>query len=603
MSAHDIYGTLVDLDVLFARRDSARNIIGARLGDSDAGVVTENSVSFSERLVTSKGSAIAKESDRFNLLRRAKKFISLVPSFLGSIDSTRPRGFPVLAWVSGRNTVVGAIRSRVGYIYVAMTSGVCGVTGPSHTSGSVSDGGVTWRYLGTDPHQWQANFDYSAAGYGIGTYINNLGSMYILLTPGISAGATGPNTNSSDITDNAAHWCRVQQRWVDTVRGVGTNGTGGNDGLSHLTPWGNLYNASGSATTHYSANDNTHYWIAAGSHFEGNCDNTMTQYGVISMSQGFTSLTVYDPVTGNEILDQPNIFSRALDLQWVTETEKRTKYFSVTCNARGRSSDDYTGTKGGGITGGGFGGATKSGKVRGAYIYDCAYGALNVGGNPTNTTYEDIIIEDTYTPAGVETGEGVGITCSAGTASGMLLRNIGVAGSGIDGIWLSADPGPTNFTMQDIVILQAPTNKSNTQHADGLQMGKYCGTSTINRMIIDHDMSGVSYTDAVSDPIGSAFITEDSGSSGSFSLTMRDCIICSNSTTLNLWTNAIPGIYNSLLYTERPASNPVRVTGLRYNTAGTLTDCVEVRAGLLFVDAVTSGITPTIAGSGRIVRA
>jgi len=41
MSANDIYGTLVDLDVLFAKRNSAKIVTGVRRGDEDVPVVTK----------------------------------------------------------------------------------------------------------------------------------------------------------------------------------------------------------------------------------------------------------------------------------------------------------------------------------------------------------------------------------------------------------------------------------------------------------------------------------------------------------------------------------------------------------------------------------
>ena len=51
------------------------------------------------------------------------------------------------AWASGQTVAVGAFRSSGSKAYQATTAGTTGATAPSHTSGSVSDGGVTWLWL------------------------------------------------------------------------------------------------------------------------------------------------------------------------------------------------------------------------------------------------------------------------------------------------------------------------------------------------------------------------------------------------------------------------------------------------------------------------
>lgn len=50
-------------------------------------------------------------------------------------------------WASGQSITSGERRRYGANAYLATTSGTTGATAPTHTSGSVSDGGVTWSYL------------------------------------------------------------------------------------------------------------------------------------------------------------------------------------------------------------------------------------------------------------------------------------------------------------------------------------------------------------------------------------------------------------------------------------------------------------------------
>ncbi len=51
-------------------------------------------------------------------------------------------------WVTATAMVIGEYRSNAGHIYSSAAAGTTGATAPTHTSGSVSDGTVTWDYVG-----------------------------------------------------------------------------------------------------------------------------------------------------------------------------------------------------------------------------------------------------------------------------------------------------------------------------------------------------------------------------------------------------------------------------------------------------------------------
>lgn len=54
---------------------------------------------------------------------------------------------------------------------------------------------------------WQPNFNYAAAGFGLGTLVTNNGLLYVLTVAGTSAGSGGPTGQApSGITDNTATW-------------------------------------------------------------------------------------------------------------------------------------------------------------------------------------------------------------------------------------------------------------------------------------------------------------------------------------------------------------------------------------------------------------
>jgi len=52
------------------------------------------------------------------------------------------------AWVTGTAVFAGEYRSNAGRVYSAAAAGTTGATAPTHTSGSVSDGTVTWDHVG-----------------------------------------------------------------------------------------------------------------------------------------------------------------------------------------------------------------------------------------------------------------------------------------------------------------------------------------------------------------------------------------------------------------------------------------------------------------------
>lgn len=60
------------------------------------------------------------------------------------------------SWVTGTVYAAGAIRAGNGYVYRTAAGGTSGATRPSHSTGSASDGGVTWTVY-TEPYPCEAS--------------------------------------------------------------------------------------------------------------------------------------------------------------------------------------------------------------------------------------------------------------------------------------------------------------------------------------------------------------------------------------------------------------------------------------------------------------
>lgn len=77
-------------------------------------------------------------------------------------------------WVTNTAVVAGTYCFYNGSIYTTTSGGTTGATAPTHTTGSASDGGVTWTYY-SDPYQrFLADTDESL----FGDYVTKLGVMW-----------------------------------------------------------------------------------------------------------------------------------------------------------------------------------------------------------------------------------------------------------------------------------------------------------------------------------------------------------------------------------------------------------------------------------------
>jgi Flp pilus assembly protein TadG len=159
-------------------------------------------------------------------------------------------------WTSGeKGILIGICRMNNGSIYSATTSGTSGSTAPTHTTGTASDGAVTWAYrrpsypttAGNNPVScpvWQRGESVtsgacrfapncpnwaSGESIGIGDCRISNSKIYTATTSGTTSGAVGPSHSSGTSVSGGISWKYRSASYV----GVG----------------GNIYVASSSGTT------------------------------------------------------------------------------------------------------------------------------------------------------------------------------------------------------------------------------------------------------------------------------------------------------------------------------------------------------------------
>lgn len=140
-----------------------------------------------------------------------------------------------LPWVTGEAIAGGDYRKNSGKVYVAKSSGTTGATGPTHSTGAVSDGAVSWAYVGLElavptlegttvfdgslnPPAWSAG-----KSVQIGDARYNGTRCYRSRTAA-NTGATAPTHSSGAASDGSVTWEYIGERDTGVpLRGVDIN--------------------------------------------------------------------------------------------------------------------------------------------------------------------------------------------------------------------------------------------------------------------------------------------------------------------------------------------------------------------------------------------
>ncbi len=133
-------------------------------------------------------------------------------------------------WASGQSIATGDCRTNGGRIYSAQSSGTSsGTSGPTHTSGTTTSGGISWRYRTT-----------SFTGIGHNIYISTNG------TPA-TTGNLAPVHTSGTTSDGNVSWQLVSnwgRQWA-SGQSIGTTGTSN----MRSNPWYFYYDPRTTGTT------------------------------------------------------------------------------------------------------------------------------------------------------------------------------------------------------------------------------------------------------------------------------------------------------------------------------------------------------------------
>jgi len=119
-------------------------------------------------------------------------------------------------WLASTAFAVGQYCTNGGNTYKCTGAGTSASSGgPTTTAAGITDGSVTWDYVGTSSDTWQASHAYAA-----GAAVVKGGNWYVCSIAGTSAASGGPSGEGNDITDGTVHWDYVgPDAFFDVVLG------------------------------------------------------------------------------------------------------------------------------------------------------------------------------------------------------------------------------------------------------------------------------------------------------------------------------------------------------------------------------------------------
>lgn len=356
-----------------------------------------------------------------------------------------------------------------------------------------------------------------ASGNAVGLVGPGVGGIHIVRTPWAMLAEALPYARLVPSIGQSAGDTTRGRSATTTMYYDALNGSDSNNGLSAAAP---------KRTLPSSPSANTKYLLATrGRVFK----YTGLVNGPIIAQPGVV-FSCYDPLTGSEVLNQPNPYARGLVGGWVTDEERAALYAVLEGDSAANGA--YTGTSGKGIN---ASNATQP-LIRGLIVRNWGYAGLNApGGNPMRV--EDCIIEDNVrvpSPSNSYFG-GCGVRFEGATSAGTgeVVRCF-FSGNGEDCIWAAG--GALGVKIQDNAIVHTGTSALyNAQHADAIQFSAYPGNFIIRRNVIEHRVAKASRIDTGSGSgnVGALLILTGSGVDTPGG-TIEDNILCSDNILLNM---------------------------------------------------------------------
>ncbi len=150
-----------------------------------------------------------------------------------SVASGQCRTAPTCpAWATGQSITAGNCRTSSGKMYSATTSGTTsGGSGPSHSSGSSTSGGITWQYRAT-------------------AYTGSSGNMYVATSNGTTGNLSPLHLSNSSTSDGSVNWRFYRGMWMGS-QVFSSTGDGGGSYYpnSRVNPWYQRYYPRNTGTT------------------------------------------------------------------------------------------------------------------------------------------------------------------------------------------------------------------------------------------------------------------------------------------------------------------------------------------------------------------
>jgi hypothetical protein len=286
------------------------------------------------------------------------------------------------------------------------------------------------------------------------------------------------------------------------------------------------------------------------------------------------TMSVYDgnpesQTFGNEIIDQPNPFERALKNQWVTESEKNTKYFTIIAS--------YDPLK---VSGACPCIMNESGcdlLLRGAIIKNKNGGSgITNRGKKSKIRVEDCVFEDIVAIGRPDHFGGCAVRIESNTTLNNIICRCFFIRIGEDVIWgVNANQNYPVILTDSAIIHHAEGQKYSGQHADVLQMQGNPGKFIVRRCVIEHKLS----SDPVIDDgdgtvtIGGTIVAPSESSDGLTGGLIEDCIIFSNKQIHNIKSQKEVEM-RRVIGVFLPLKNRKRDSMLYWFVGGIETDCV-----------------------------
>jgi hypothetical protein len=419
------------------------------------------------------------------------------------------------------------------------------------------------------------------------------------LAPGF--GSSAPDTSRSRVATG-------EHSYFDTVRGNDAN-SGLTPALARQTLPQFLANGRHDSKVH----------IAAGSTV------VMPGQAAIIPVNNRCTITVYDgdpvsPTFGQEILDQPNPFQRALlGLAPPTPAELATKFYTVAPGTDGTALGSASLSTGAAFSTG----SCPDLLVRGAVVQNCMTGFYCNAGASTNG--RSVRIEDTYilsaqTDPTQNTSRfgGVGVRGdgSQNCSPNLNLARVWIEGCGEDVFWLGRMTALSGtFRISDFAIIHlSPRQVYNGQHADVFQFTERPGPVSIRRGVIHHMLrdaplvesgdNSLSTVGGIVVMVGGATGYGDATGTGGL---VEDVLMVSNSQLVN---NAQPGLELRRCVGAIAASRPNLGIGVTTGTTSALVSRVngtiaenQCAWGINRVQAQAVGIRSNIEGAAANTQA